>query len=248
MNVTSMFKRPKGSRVLVIAPHPDDEIIGCGGSILFHKKRGDKIWIIYMCKGNAYDQPSNNSRIRKKESEEIAKLLELKDVIYLNHDDFSITTGGEETLELQTLIIKINPDIIYLPSPLDQHIDHRTTFQIFTKIRLNSNPNCLIYEVMTPITYNYLFPIDCYIEKKMELLRIYNNQLQIRRYDSISNLLNLYRGSLYPAKSCKFAEAFLWISFNDLINWNKAMNSFENFWNNKLGISWDNEYLKNKSC
>ena len=119
------------NKVLVVAVHPDDETLGCGGTLLKHNDEGDEIhWLIAteMKKSDGFDE----SIIEKRNDEinKIKKLYNFKTVNQLNISTAMVTEASESDLinKISSIIIKIKPNIIYLPFKGDIHGDHRGIF------------------------------------------------------------------------------------------------------------------------
>lgn len=130
----------KNQRLLIIAPHPDDEVLGCGGLIKRVKEAGGKVFILFMTVGNTNDFAKNGhstSQSRIKEIENVAK--------YLKYDDYHLAFPGDAFhLKLDRLpqfelisaiekgplsLARIKPTIIASPQVSDYNQDHRSVAQ-----------------------------------------------------------------------------------------------------------------------
>lgn len=126
----------KNEKLLVIAPHPDDEVLGCGGLIKRVKHEGGKVYILFMTAGNTQDFSKDGSSTFRQRVNEIEKVAK-----FLKYDDYSIAFPGDSfhlkldkvpQLELISAIesgpfsiAKIKPAIIVTPQPSDYNQDHR---------------------------------------------------------------------------------------------------------------------------
>lgn len=141
------------SNVLVIAPHGDDEIIGCGGTILSHLACGDKVSVVYVTYGDALRSEYTQvvfTAMRRREIIVAANTLGLKEknllfmpeifrgIVQINPPDID-AGGGYYPLRLNEmrlvndlilLIRKVKPEVIYLPHEGESHLDHRVVAQI----------------------------------------------------------------------------------------------------------------------
>jgi LmbE family N-acetylglucosaminyl deacetylase len=116
------------NKVLVIAVHPDDETLGCGGTLLKHKANSDEIhWLICT------DIDKNNSyyNTRQKEIQKVSQMYDFNSVNNLELktmqvDEYSMS---ELIAKISQVINKIKPNIIYLPFKGDVHSDHRKIFE-----------------------------------------------------------------------------------------------------------------------
>ena len=98
----------KYHRVMVFAPHPDDDIIGCGGSLIMHKKNGAEIVVVYMTSGDKGGKSSKSSkraksssnkvaRIREQEAQNACALLGITELIFLRERDGKLNMYTRET-------------------------------------------------------------------------------------------------------------------------------------------------------
>ena len=116
------------NKVLIVAVHPDDETLGCGGTLLKHKENGDDIhWLICT----AIDKNHSNYKVREKEIKEVSKLYNFNYVRNLRLktslvDEYSMS---ELIKKISSVINEIQPNIIYLPFKGDVHSDHRKIFE-----------------------------------------------------------------------------------------------------------------------
>ena len=120
-------------KILVISPHPDDETLGCGGTILKHKDIGDKIYWLIISNVNVKDEW--NKDIVKKRQKEIKKVEEMYDfekTFKLDYPTAKLDTiTMQEIIEsISKVIFEIKPEIIYLPNRSDVHTDHQITFKV----------------------------------------------------------------------------------------------------------------------
>jgi LmbE family N-acetylglucosaminyl deacetylase len=116
-----------GLRVLVIAPHPDDEVAGCGGTILLHRQRGDVVTVLYVTNGGASRAlglgPEEMARRRRIEADQAAAILDVK-AVWLGLPEREWDSAAFST-RLGELLAEEDPDVVYAPSCVDFHPDHR---------------------------------------------------------------------------------------------------------------------------
>ena len=119
--------------VLVIAAHPDDEVIGCGGTIAKHKRSGDKIHLLYMTDGisSRDDIDFQQKNIRETGVQNFIDYLKPDSNKCLNLPDNSMDSISllEIVKEIESVINDTKPDIIYTHSSKDLNIDHRITLE-----------------------------------------------------------------------------------------------------------------------
>jgi LmbE family N-acetylglucosaminyl deacetylase len=105
-------------------------------------------------------------------------------------------------------VTQFKPQLIYLPSFLDQHADHRATNEVLKNIELNK---VLIsaYEVWTPLIPNRLVDITAVVKDKVRAIEAHESQLANLDYKTAILSLNQYRGLMYSKKQIQYAEAFI---------------------------------------
>jgi LmbE family N-acetylglucosaminyl deacetylase len=120
------------NKVLVVAPHVDDETLGCGGSILKYKELGDKIYWLIITRAN--QKITSFENIVKIQEEYIKKVAKVYDFNHTYHLSFLTTELdryplGEIISEVSKVIQEVQPNIIYIPNRSDVHSDHMITFK-----------------------------------------------------------------------------------------------------------------------
>lgn len=200
--------------VLVIAPHPDDESIGCGGTICLHTDRGDNVAVAFLTSGEfgLGDLPREKAwAIREREAQESARILGITSVTFLRRPDHFLADGIEEAAaELRPLLERQQPGLIYLPHAHDGHPDHQACRPIveaaLSGIRI-PQPALLGYEVWTPLSqYDRVENITQTIERKLQAVCAHRSQINQLRYDRAVSSLNEYRGTMTQVGH--YAEVF----------------------------------------
>ena len=213
--------------VLVLAPHMDDEAIGCGGACLLHARAGARVRIVLMTDGRRGDPElygqglapdalrAAEERVgatRNDETRRAAAILGDTDPIFLDAPDGALAPTPDLVGRLRALLAGLRPAVVYAPSMLDRHADHWATSRILCAALAAPSPlppGALIreYEVWTPLVANRLVRIDDVLEDKRRALLQYSSQLE--RFDLVHVTLglNAYR-TLYPFKGVGAAEAF----------------------------------------
>jgi LmbE family N-acetylglucosaminyl deacetylase len=215
------------SKILVVSPHPDDETLGCGGTILKHKAMGDEVyWMIMTNISTEKGYTKIKVKERQKEINIVAKGYGFKDVFKL---DFPTTKldeipRGQMVKTVSNIVGKAAPDIVYLPNRNDMHSDHKITFDgviSSTKtFRYPSIKKILMYETVSETEFSSLLPdsafipnsfsdISEYFDEKIHIMKIYKGELGEHPFPrSIENLkaLATFRGA---TAGVKYAEAFM---------------------------------------
>jgi LmbE family N-acetylglucosaminyl deacetylase len=201
-------------RVLVLSPHPDDDIIGCGGTLYKYHLKGSEITSVYMTDGRKGDPGYNEEElvlIRKEEAKRASAIVGINSLIFLDNRDSELAANSKTIKELSQVIKGIKPDAIFLPFLLDNHPDHIATNSIFVQATKNYNGDvaCYGYEVWTPLSApNCIIDITEQIKIKREALEQFQNQLA--QYNFIEAVIGLsrYRGMVHMLGD-KYAEVFV---------------------------------------
>lgn len=208
---------PPSGKVLVLAPHPDDEAIGCGGAIKLHCLSSDKVKIVYLTDGSAgfpdsfrptKKEKEKMARTREIEARVAAKTLGVDDLVFLHYLDGQLYSNRLIEKYFSQLLSNYKPDIIYVPSFLDQNSDHYEAARILVQAISHSkiSAQILSYEIWSPVFANVLLKIDRVIEDKKKAISAFESQLKSRNYLEAAVALNRYRGSIFGAG--EFAEAY----------------------------------------
>ena len=219
--------------IVVISAHPDDEILGVGGTLLKHKKNGDKIyWLITT---NIFEnQGFSKERIssRQKEIKKISEALSVEKVFMLDYPTMSLSTSSliEMVPKISKIFTEIEPEIVYCLNRSDAHSDHRITFDAVMAcnkyFRYPFIKQVLMYECISEtefapqlpekvFTPNYFVDISSFLEEKMNLMKIYESELGKHPFPrSLKNIeaLATFRGA---SVGVEYAEAFQLIKYID---------------------------------
>src|SRR3990172_107585 len=142
-------------KVLVIAPHPDDEVLGCGGTIEKHTKEGDEVYLCIVTKAYTPDWSEEFIKNRPKEIQKANDVLGIKKTFFLDLPTAKLDTIAQKQLNelIHKCINEVRPEIMYIPYEHDLHRDHRLVFEAFTvALRPMSNPSVrkiLSYETLS---------------------------------------------------------------------------------------------------
>ncbi len=205
----------EGPNVLVLSPHPDDDVFGCGGTLAKHKSQGHTVKIVYLCNGDkGYDKTNKADivEIRRREAIAAAGLLGIEPdaLIFLNCPDEQLKPVESLIGPIRDLVGAFSPDLIYLPSFLDNHPDHWNTNLILQATGIKG-VNIFAFEVWTPIIPNRLVDISAFAEQKCKAIQAHQSQLRQLDYQQAVFGLNQYRAKLYSKKKMDYAEAFLFM-------------------------------------
>lgn len=200
--------------VLVIAPHPDDEVIGCGGSLWLHAEHGDRVAALFLSSGELGLKKLPREKAwatREGEARKAAKILGITSLTFLRLQDWCM---GDDipaaSAALAPVLQAEKPELIYLPHPNEGHPDHQASLPILRAALKSSGlraPTLRAYEVWTPLaTFDEVRDITAVMRRKLRALRAHRSQLGEFDYGQAVRGLNQYRGAL-AAKS-RYAEVF----------------------------------------
>lgn len=213
-------------RILVLSPHPDDESLGCGGTIAQYTKMGKQVHVGIISKGDAVDVKIDNIvNIRKKEAYKACEFLGVKNVIFMEFPDTTLNKHYDEVRQrIRDVIQTYNPDIIFSPSPIDEHDDHVVVSKItFSLLKELCSFKVAFYEIYSPIRYNCIIDISDMIGVKESAIRCYHYGLLEKPEEMLNAVrgLNAYRSFAFLKKG--FFEAFYVIDANEdedeMIDW-----------------------------
>ncbi len=200
--------------VLVIAPHPDDESIGCGGAISLHVQRRDRVSAVFLTSGELGLRRLAREaawEIREAEARKAGKILGLAELFFLRCPDWFLGENKSQAAKLLAPILKqMVPKLVYLPHPKEWHPDHQATLPILKAALKRSGvkvPWLRAYEVWTPLSqYDDVEDITAVMSRKLRAVRAHRSQLSDFKYDRAIAGLNRYRGEM--AAKTRYAEVF----------------------------------------
>jgi len=211
------------NKVLVIAVHPDDETLGCGGTLLKHKANGDEIhWLI----GTQTSPESDFYKIRTKEIDTVTQMYHFDSVHNLALKTMQVDEYSMSELigKISKIINEVKPNIIYLPFKGDVHSDHRHIFDAAyscTKsFRYPFIEKIYMIETLSETEFapstkedsfvpNVFVDITEFMEKKLEIMQVFKSEIaehpfprSLRNLEALATLRGATAGSEY-------AESFM---------------------------------------
>lgn len=214
------------NKILVVAAHPDDEVLGAGGTILKHAQKGDAVYLLILGDG-VTSRGASKAEIKKRQgqAERAAKILGIKKIFLEIFPDnkFDSIPLLEIVKKVEKTIYAIRPDIVYTHFSDDLNIDHRLTCSaVLTACR--PQPNFFVKKIMSfevlsstewqekkkkslfcPTYYN---DISEFIDDKIKALGVYRDELRPYPHSRSKQgvkILAQYRGL---ESGYKYAEAF----------------------------------------
>jgi len=206
-----------GPRVLVLSPHPDDESLGCGGTLALMTRAGVPVDVAYMTRGELGGKPGVKlptidqlvlGNQRSREAAAACQTLGIEHVFFLQGHDGQVHQRPELSDEILQLLASGDYSTVFCPWPFDVHKDHCATFDWLAAalVRLDRNVDIWLYEVWSTLHPNKLVAIDSTVEIKNRAIQAHVSQLH--NYDYLAGFMALsqYRSLLLP--TARYAEAF----------------------------------------
>lgn len=211
--------------VLVIAPHHDDEALGCGGSIAKITQQGVKVSLGVVVDGasgvpEALDREAA-MEVRKRETKNAGKALGISEFHFLDFEDRGFVYSREALQSIIRLIRQCCPTSIWFPHENDGDIEHKIVHQLVREASwMAASPylpelgppaprikQLLGYEVWTPMqSFQMMVDITATIGTKLEAIACYASQLKQASYGEIMQSLNRYRAGMSSEDG--YAEVF----------------------------------------
>ncbi|CAM3852389.1 PIG-L deacetylase family protein [Aquirufa aurantiipilula] len=221
------------AKIIVISAHPDDEILGAGGTLLKHENNGDSLaWLIVTGVSEEYGFTKERVNSRKVEIDQVAKMVGFTSVYQLNYPTMSLNSDivNEMIPKISSIFLEFEPEVIYVMNRSDAHSDHRYTFDAVmacTKsFRYPFIKKVLMYECISETEFapqlpekvfipNYFVDISDFFDRKLEIMQIYQSELGEHPFPrSNRNIESLatFRGA---SVGVNYAESFQIIKFID---------------------------------
>ena len=215
-------------RVLAIAPHPDDETLGCGGTLLRHQASGDQISWLIVTRGDESQYSAEILGRKEAEIEKVAKAYGFEQVLRLNLPTIKMEAipFAELIERFREAIDQVAPHCVYLNHFGDVHSDHRIVFSAVMSVlkpfysSRHGVERILSYEVLSStdaapphmtssFTPNVYLDVSDQIDRKLEIMSLFETEVQpypLPRAPETIRALARYRGATIGVE---YAEAFM---------------------------------------
>jgi LmbE family N-acetylglucosaminyl deacetylase len=220
-------------RILVVSAHPDDEVLGAGGTLLKHKGRGHQLaWMIATKAFEYLGYAKEFCNARQVEIDQVAKAIGFETVYKLDFPTTKLDSFpmSELVQKVAGAISEFQPEIIYLPNRSDAHSDHRVTFDAVmtcTKsFRHRYLKRVLMYECLSETEFapglaealflpNYFVDVTPFLQEKLDLVDIYSSEMGEHPFPRSRR--NIEALAVFRGASCGviYAEAFQLLKFVD---------------------------------
>jgi len=208
------------NRILCISPHPDDEVIGCGGTLAMYSANGIETCVVYVVgREPVLGMPQVYSYLQ--ESVQACEILGVTERIMLECRSRLLQLGSEVLRQLVEALRTFQPEVVYIPHEYEGDRELRLVHEMgIEAVWMASSPHfadcgpvappvqaVLGYEVWTPMrSYQLIQDITPYMDTKVAALQAYQSQIEERAYDDAVQGLNRYRAVM--AGVGQYAEAF----------------------------------------
>jgi len=214
------LRSPERARVLVVAPHMDDDVIGPGGTLALHRQRGSNINVVFCAAGATPEQ----DRQRKSEARDAAAFMGFERVDWLDFPEGALSPNeGRLAAKLAALIAELKPEQIFCPYVADHHRDHSAVALALAgaleETRWQGEVWC--YEVWSPLWPNVAVDISSVVDTKRRAIELYTSQVAGLHYTEGTLGLNRYRALRVYVD---YAEAFFVATPGEYIELSREMN------------------------
>ncbi len=223
-------RQPESCKIVVLAPHMDDEVLCCGGTIARHIQAGAQVAVIFLTDGRhggramgalaEHERERRQQQLvatRKREARRAGAILGVQNIFFLDAEDGRLRADAGAAIGLRAILEREQPRVVYLPFLLENHVDHRAASDMLMVATAATalDVECRCYEVWTPLFPNIVVEIDSTMELKKRALECYESQLVDMDYVHTGIGLNAYRSSAVGCKTARFVEAFYSLSLAD---------------------------------
>jgi LmbE family N-acetylglucosaminyl deacetylase len=205
---------PSNKKILVIAPHPDDEILGASGLIINASNNNCHITIVYLTSGS-----KNDTNIREKEAKAVCKKTGIDSIYFLRIKDGGVADVDVKTTNLQEIVDLCDPDIVSIPFIFDEHSDHVYANKLISKIFFKNSKKVdfWAYQIYSSMPANVIIDITSIINKKFDLMSVYKSQLNDFDFINWNKGLNAWNSRYLKSKKGKYAEQYFVAPFDQYI-------------------------------
>jgi LmbE family N-acetylglucosaminyl deacetylase len=201
-------------RILVLAPHPDDELIGCGGTLCRLLAAGARVTVLQATDGGAleslHDLPAVRARsTRLDEAREVADALGAR-LVSWEEPDSQLACTPRTVARMEDLLRELRPTHVFTPFLVDPHPDHRALSRILAAALAGVGvvPRVLQYEVWSAVPANLYCEVTAQMRTLERLLLLYERAMRVEDFVHFCQSRNLAL-ALELSGRPGYAEAFL---------------------------------------
>lgn len=216
---------PAARKVLVLAPHPDDEIFGCGGAVALYARQAVPVHVHILTDGGGYAPNAQRAQIRDTRHEEsrraLAHLGAGIDCSFGAYEDRALLKESSLIAHMVALLEQHQPELVIAPSPWEIHPDHQACARAAAaavnqwRRKAQADVGLMLYEIGSPLKANLLVDITSVWAVKEQAMQSFASQLQQQDYIRHVKGLNSYRTYTLP-RAVRYAEAFHYLTADDM--------------------------------
>lgn len=207
------WHEPPRGRVLVLAPHPDDEVLSCGGVLALHARRGDEVRVVIATDGAAGDPEGRYPRdsyveLRRSESRAAAAILGTPPPEFWGFPDQGLGSCADLVDRLRAVLAEYRPEVVYRPPDCEMHPDHYALAAAFAEAGRAAGVSFgdYAFDSWVAIRPTHVIDISAVWERKREAAEQFKSQLVYNDYVRAAAGLNAFRSIFLPFSS--YVEAF----------------------------------------
>ena len=213
-------------KVLVIAPHPDDEVLGCGGTIASHNKKGDESFLCVVTKAYTPDWSEDFIKNREQEVAKANKILGIMKTYFLNFPTVKLDTIPQKEINdsIFRIVEAVKPDFVYVPHGGDLNKDHRLIYEAALvaarPVHTHRVKRLLCYETLSETEWglpsevfnpNSFVDISDTFEAKIAAMKVYESEIKLYPHPRSLEAIEVLAKKRGAEAGVKFAEAFMLI-------------------------------------
>lgn len=217
-------------RVLVVAPHPDDEVFGCGGMLAWHVRAAADVRILVLTDGAAGDPDGRATDIaasRVAECRAAGRMIGVDDYRFLEFSDGRLgdaETWGRLIASLAREVEEFDPDLVYGPSPFELHPDHRAASRAFVAaLSRGRERRVFLYGVNVQVPAGVLFDTTPVYETKRSAIRSFSSQLEYMDLIAKCEACDRARTVNVEDHNVEFIEGFVDLPSTELAQYERSV-------------------------
>jgi LmbE family N-acetylglucosaminyl deacetylase len=217
------IQAPFGESMLVLAPHQDDETIGCGGALALQVRAQKKACVVMLTDGAEGCEELGMTRpemaaLRDEESRRAAAVIAMEPPVFLGYSDLTASQDAASEA-IRQIIVDRKVDAVFVPFMLDGHVEHRKANYILAAAlqKIDRQIRVFGYEVWGLCIPNVILVIDHVMDDKLAMLRCFEFANQAIDYVQSTKGLNMYHSRMLGSGVCRYAERFFEIPSSEYI-------------------------------
>lgn len=210
-----------GKTIAVLAPHPDDEVFGCGGALHALIQQGAQVQVVVVSDGASHGTSDAQATTRVQESCAAAAILGYPEPTFWTFSDGHLYDEQGLLPQVKQWLAELQPDLVIAPSLWEMHRDHRAVAIAAQQAMsvLAPESQLAMYEIGVPLVPNTLLNITPQAALKEQAMACFDSQLAMQSYAQQINGLNTFRTYTLP-KSVHRVEAYHLLQRDDALNFN----------------------------